>query len=148
MPVGGACDRIVRYGVKKLRLHQLVERLRRAMFVRAKIVDRLADVSEVVAHDFRFRGLRLAAGGKDRNRGSDSHGSLHYVMPTSLLSPSMNRYAAGLRCVLVIFTFFPMRRASIRPLTWAIVEFSRTIEFSISQYYSTHLLPIEVYGPT
>ena len=45
-------------------------------------------------------------------------------MPTSLLSPSMKRYAAGLRCVLQIFTFFPIKLASMRPFTFAIVEFS------------------------
>src|SRR5579872_1079705 len=69
-------------------------------------------------------------------------------MPTSELSPSMNRYATGLRCVRQILTFLPIRLASMRPSTLAIVEFSSTIEFSISQCSSWQPLPIDVYGPT
>ena len=60
----------------------------------------------------------------------------------------MKRYAAGLRWVRPIFTFFPIRLASMRPSTWAIVEFSSTMEFSISQCSRMQRFPIDVYGPT
>jgi len=50
--------------------------------------------------------------------------------------------------VRLIFTFFPIRLASMRPSTCAIVEFSSTMEFSISQCSRTQRFPIDVYGPT
>src|SRR5207237_9119975 len=107
------------------------------------IADRLAYFGEILPHDRVDVRMSASARGDVAHRGGNSYGFFHYVMPTSLLSPTMKRYAAGLRCVRVILTFFPMRLASMRPSTWAIVEFSSTMEFSISQCSSEHPLPIE-----
>src|SRR5437867_3611471 len=147
-PIGRARHGVVRDHAEIVRFDEPFEGYRRTLFVDTKVVNRLAHLRQILLHHGLDRRMRPSARGDDCNRGSESGGSPHYVMPTSLLSPSMNRYAAGLRCVRVIFTFLPIRLASMRPSTEEIIEFSSTIEFSISQFSRTQPLPIDVYGPT